>query len=120
MKLLIAEDNEFNQMVLNDILELIYPDVEIDIKDSAKDALDTIEDFDQYDLILSDIDMPHMNGFEFYTQLRENRNYTKPVIAVTALAIKGDEEKMLAHGFDAYISKPIDIDVLQSAIGKFI
>jgi CheY-like chemotaxis protein len=48
------------------------------------------------------------------------RNYKKPIIAVTALAVSGDKEKMLMHGFDDYISKPIDMNELERTLQKYI
>ncbi|NOQ30410.1 MAG: response regulator [Helicobacteraceae bacterium] len=119
MRVLIVEDNEFNQMVLTDMLELLYPQMEIEVEDGAVETLQR-SDLDSFDLVLSDIDMPTMNGYELYIELREKRAFKNPVIAVTALAIKGDKEQMLEHGFDDYISKPINIDLLKNVVDKFI
>ncbi len=103
---------------MQDMLEILFENFTIQTYESAEEVLAL--DITSYDLILSDIDMPHINGFELYTLLRQEKNYTKPIIAVTALAIRGDKEKMLMHGFDDYISKPIDIDILESTIKKYI
>ena len=118
MKILFVDDNELNRIVLNDMLEILFPDIEINTFDSPLKVLES--DIQSYDLILSDIDMPIMDGYELHNTLRENHNFKKPIIAVTALAISGDKEKMLMHGFDDYISKPIDITTLEITIQKYI
>ncbi len=105
-------------MVLEDMLEILFEDFIIETYESADEVLE--QDIQSYDLILSDIDMPRISGFELYTILRDEHNYTKPIIAVTALAVAGDKEKMLMHGFDDYISKPIDINNLEQTIQKYI
>ncbi len=116
MKILFVDDNELNRIVMEDMLEILFEDATIEVYTSAKEvlALDT----QAYDIILSDIDMPVMSGFELYTHLREDHNFTKPIIAVTALAVSGDREKMLMHGFDDYISKPINITILENIVKK--
>jgi CheY-like chemotaxis protein len=119
MKVLIVEDNEFNQIVLQDMLLIIFPSLDISVHDSAVDSL-KIGNHDSYDLILSDIDMPGMSGFEFYTTLRNDLNITIPIVAITALAVSGDKEKILMHGFDAYISKPINFDELGATLDPFM
>ncbi|MEA1919077.1 MAG: response regulator [Campylobacterota bacterium] len=118
-KVLVVEDNEFNSIVLKDMLEIIFPGIEVDVHDSALLSLE-IGGHEAYDLILSDIDMPGMSGMEFFTHLREVLNVTMPIIAVTALAVTGDKEKILMHGFEAYISKPIDFDELGKVVAPFL
>jgi CheY-like chemotaxis protein len=119
MKVLIVEDNEFNAIVLKDMMEILFPEVEVDVHDSALHSLE-IGGYEAYGLILSDIDMPGMSGFDFYTHLRNNLQQRMPVVAVTALAVSGDKEKILMHGFDAYISKPIDLTELEMTLKPFI
>lgn len=118
MKILFVDDNELNRMVMEDMLEILFENIEIETYESADEvlALDTLD----YEIILSDIDMPRISGFELYNLLRDEKHYTKPIIAVTALAINGDKEKMLMHGFNDYISKPIDMDILEETIKKYI
>lgn len=118
MKILFVDDNELNRIVMQDMLELLFEGLEVEIYESAAEVLET--DVQSYDLILSDIDMPKMSGFELYDALRKEHNYTKPIIAATALAISGDKEKILMHGFNDYISKPIDINELEELINKFL
>jgi CheY-like chemotaxis protein len=64
--------------------------------------------------------MPQMDGFMFHDALRADFNFNKPIIAVTALAVSGDRERMLMHGFDDYISKPINMNQLEETIKKYI
>ncbi len=118
LKVLFVDDNELNRMVMEDMLEILFDEFSIETYESATEVLQL--DIQSYDLILSDIDMPKINGFELYNLLRDEHNYTKPIIAVTALAVTGDKEKMLMHGFDDYISKPIDMDILEQTIKKYI
>lgn len=105
-------------MVMEDMLEILFEDFEVEMYESAQEVLKL--NTQEYDLILSDIDMPKISGFELYNRLREEHKYTKPIIAVTALAVSGDKEKMLMHGFDDYISKPIDMNELEEIIKKYI
>ncbi|MDF1875384.1 response regulator [Sulfurimonas sp. SAG-AH-194-I05] len=117
LKVLFVDDNELNRIVMQDMLEILFEDFTVEIYESAQEVLDL--NTDEYDLILSDIDMPHISGFDLYTMLREDKKYTKPIIAVTALAVSGDKERMLMHGFNDYISKPVDIDILEKTIQKY-
>ena len=73
------------------------------------------------DLILLDISLPGMDGFRVFDAIRTEETLRHiPIIAVTARAMKGDREQILAYGFDDYISKPIDPDVLKETISKWI
>jgi len=117
-KVLFVDDNELNRIVMEDMLEILFDEYEIETYESAEDvlALDT----SVYKIILSDIDMPKISGFELYDKLRNEHNYTNPIIAVTALAVSGDKEKMLMHGFNDYISKPVDINELETLLSKYL
>jgi len=73
------------------------------------------------DLILMDLDLPVMDGFKALTLIREDeRLRTIPVVAVTASAMKGDREKILSHGFDGYISKPIDAELMMRRVNEVL
>ena len=117
-KILFVDDNELNRDVLLDMLEILFDDTIVEVYEHAREvlALDTNE----YDLILSDIDMPDISGFELYTKLRDEKKYQNPIIAITALAVSGDKDKILLHGFNDYISKPIDMDELENTIAKYL
>ncbi|HSD84100.1 MAG TPA: response regulator [Anaerolineae bacterium] len=73
------------------------------------------------DLILMDINLPEIDGYEVTARLKQLPNMLGvPIIAVTANVMKGDREKTLAAGCDGYIQKPIDIDLLPSQIESFL
>jgi CheY-like chemotaxis protein len=73
------------------------------------------------DLILLDISLPVMDGFTVFDELRkDNRLQNVPVIALTARAMKGDRESLLKHGFDGYISKPVDNDNFEKMINEWL
>jgi len=108
LRLLIAEDDATIRQVLG--LMLQRSNFEIDFAESGVEAVDIWEN-GQFDLILMDVQMPGMNGFEATAVIREKERtrggYT-PIIAMTAHALKEDEERCFAAGMDSYISKPID------------
>ena len=117
-KVLIAEDESFNQLVLQDMLELFYPDLDIRIVDDGAQALEVIKE-GWPDIVLSDVDMPAMNGIELVEAVRKELKSSIPMISVTAYAITGDREKLLMHGFDSYLSKPIVMEELQDVLDPF-
>ena len=107
-RLLVAEDDSTIRQVLG--LMLQRSNFEIDFAGSGVEAVDIWEK-GQFDLILMDVQMPGMNGFEATAVIREKertRGGHTPIIAMTAHALKEDEERCLAAGMDSYISKPID------------
>jgi two-component system cell cycle response regulator DivK len=73
------------------------------------------------DLILMDINLPEMDGYEVTTRLKQTEALAHiPIIAMTANVMKGDREKTLATGCDGYIPKPIDVDLLPEQINRFL
>ena len=103
-KILVAEDNPSNQKLMTILLQKMGMDVTI--ADDGQIAIDKCQD-ESFDLILMDMQMPNVNGYEATRTLR-SRGVKTPIIAVTANAMMGDEEKCLEAGCDGYISKPID------------
>lgn len=118
MHILIAEDEDFNQMVLRGMIEILYPNVTMEIVSNGVEALEKLQNT-QYDLLLSDVDMPEMNGYELVSEVKK-RGLTIPMICVTAFAISGDKEKLLMHGFERYISKPIDMDDMKAVLDSYL
>ena len=125
-KILLAEDNKVNQLVAVKLLgRLGY---RVDVADTGKKAVEALEK-KNYDLVLMDIQMPEMDGFEATHTIRkwaDSRSDMKqkksaiPIIAMTANAMKGDKEKCLDAGMDGYISKPINKNKLFETIPKII
>lgn len=118
MHILIAEDEEYNQMVLQGMIEILYPDVRIEIVSNGVEALEKLRE-KPFNLLLSDVDMPLMNGYDLVSEIK-NMDLNIPLVCVTAFAISGDKEKLLMHGFDGYISKPIDMDIMKSVLDPYL
>lgn len=118
MKILIAEDEEYNQMVVQAMVEILYPEVSMVIVDNGAQALEKLQS-EPFDLLLSDVDMPVMNGYVLVDEIKK-LGLSLPMVCVTAFAISGDREKLLLHGFNSYISKPIDMDEMKRVLDVYI
>ncbi len=114
IRILLAEDNPDNQSLIS--LYLTRTGAIVDIVENGEKAVDTIND--QYDMVLMDIHMPVMDGFDALQKIR-NKGYNIPVIAITANAMKQDREDCLSRGFDDFIPKPIDQDSLYEIVRKY-
>ena len=87
---------------------------------SAKEGIDMLHSHQGIKVVLMDIMMPDMDGYEAIARIRGNEaTATMPVIAVTAQAMVGDREKTLEAGANDYVSKPIDVDLLLKLLGKY-
>ena len=116
-KILVVEDVDFNRDLLVQLLEDDYEVIE------AVNGQEGVEfaGRERPDLILMDLSLPVMDGWEATRQLKANDNFRSiPVIALTAHAMKGDEEKALAAGCDDYLVKPLDEDELIAKIQKYL
>lgn len=118
MRILIAEDEEYNQIVVQGMIELLYPDVEMQLVSNGSEALEKLKT-EIFDLVLTDVDMPLMNGYELVTEVKA-LGLNIPMVCVTAFAISGDKEKLLMHGFERYISKPIDMDEMKAILDPYL
>ena len=117
--ILIAEDNEINQKVITTQLERLgYP---VRLVDNGVDALELVM-CGKYSLLLTDLRMPQMDGFALAAsiRLREPTGCRIPIVALTANALKEEEEHCLAAGMDAYATKPISMECLQELIEQWI
>ena len=114
-RILVLEDNPLNRDLMQQMLEDAHEvSLAVDGADGVKKAQELLPD-----LILTDLSMPGVDGFEAHKRLRaDDRTRNIPVIAVTAHAILGDRERVLAMGFDGYVSKPVDEDLLLEAIAS--
>jgi PAS domain S-box-containing protein len=115
VKVLVAEDIVLNQLLIKIILEDFG--FEVDIVSNGKIAIEYLQK-NKYDIILMDLQMPEMNGFEAITYIRAKMNSKIPVIALTADVTTVDVEKCKALGLNDYISKPIEEKLLYSKIIK--
>jgi signal transduction histidine kinase/CheY-like chemotaxis protein len=107
LRVLLAEDNAVNQMLVTHLLRKLGHEVVV-----ACDGREAMTEFERqgFDLVLMDVEMPEMNGLEAAAAIRAleaTRDGRVPILAMTAHALKGDEERCLQAGMDAYISKPI-------------
>ncbi|MDH3207038.1 MAG: response regulator, partial [Gemmatimonadota bacterium] len=119
LKLLLAEDNKVNQMLAVALLRKRGYDVSV--ADNGQQAVELVKRGD-FDLVLMDVQMPKMDGFEATGVIREweaDAGKRLPIIAVTAHAMEGDRQRCLDAGMDDYVSKPIDPDELEAAIARW-
>ena len=115
---LIVEDNELNMKLFNDLLESRGYSV-IQTR-NGMEALDLARAHHP-DLILMDIQLPEVSGLEVTKWLKEDDELAHiPVVAVTAFAMKGDEERIREGGCEAYISKPISVTSFLETVRRFI
>ena len=116
LKVLIVDDNKLNRKVARNFLESL----EINKIDECSNGLECLtkikEENQNYDIILMDIMMPVMNGEETLKELKKITNFSIPVIALTADALAGAEEKYKKEGFMEYLSKPFTKEQLQVKI----
>ena len=113
---LIAEDNEVNQIVFQQIL--LDLGVEFKIANNGQEAVELWQQFKPA-VVLMDVSMPIMNGHEATRQIRrleQSSGYRTPICAITAHALRGDKEDCIAAGMDDYISKPVRPDVMVSKV----
>lgn len=115
-KALIVDDSKLNLKVAENVLKNFL--VTTESVTSGLECLSCVNS-KKYDIIFMDIMMPNMNGVEVLRKLRENGVNT-PVIALTADAIEGQEEKYMSEGFDGYISKPINKEKLSYVLNKYL
>jgi two-component system sensor histidine kinase/response regulator len=119
-RVLLAEDNAVNQTLAVRLLE--KRGYVVSVASNGRQALSAIEK-EHFDVVLMDVQMPEMDGLDATMAIREKEKSTGehiPIIAMTAHALKGDEERCLSVGMDAYISKPIRTNELFATIERFL
>jgi signal transduction histidine kinase len=119
LSILLAEDNRVNQKIAVRLLEKRGHHTVL--ASNGKEALEALAQ-GSFDLVLMDVHMPDMDGIEATMAIREKEKTTglhQPVIAMTALAMKGDRERCLAAGMDGYLSKPIDLQQLDDVLAIY-
>ncbi len=115
-KVLVVDDSKLNLKVAENVLKNFK--VTTETVTSGLECLSCVNS-KKYDIIFMDIMMPNMNGVEVLKKLREEK-VNIPVIALTADAIEGQEEKYISEGFDGYLSKPIDKTKLKVILNKYL
>jgi CheY-like chemotaxis protein len=123
LRILVAEDNQVNQLLVTRLLEKRHH--QLTVVGNGFEVLDALErQRDRgFDLILMDVQMPEMNGFEATRIIREGQRRQGrhiPIIAMTAHAMKGDRERCVTAGMDGYVSKPIQAQELYAAIDAVV
>ncbi len=106
MRILVVDDTEINLRLMEAVLKPVGYDV---IKVALGELSVSVAAEEDLDLILMDISLPDISGSEAMVRIRQTKYGEKPIIAVTAHAMRGDKEKFEDEGFDGYISKPIEI-----------
>jgi CheY-like chemotaxis protein len=113
---LLVEDNAINQEVVHDLLEMVG--MRVAVANNGAEALQILNNA-EFDVILMDVQMPIMNGFETAAAIRKDKRFAAvPIIALTANALDGDRDRCLAGGMDDYIAKPIDPKRMFSTLAR--
>jgi signal transduction histidine kinase/DNA-binding response OmpR family regulator len=119
-RVLLVEDNKVNQALATRLLE--KRGYNVSVAGDGRQALAALEK-DDFDVVLMDVQMPEMDGFEATAAIRERERLTGthiPIVAMTAHALKGDQDRCLSAGMDAYVSKPIRTIELFATIEKML
>ena len=119
LRILVAEDNPVNRLLATKLLAKLGHDVAA--VENGRKAIEMLNK-EHFDLIFMDVQMPIMDGLEAANEIKNDHSgkfYSRiPIIAMTAHAMKGDQERFLEAGMDDYISKPIDKNELAAVIGR--
>jgi CheY-like chemotaxis protein len=120
MDVVVAEDNEVNQLVFSQILNGL--DLNFRIAHNGRRAVDLVREC-RPSIVLMDVSMPEMNGLEATMAIREaeqGSGQRVPIIGVTAHALKGDRERCLEAGMDDYLTKPVSPDKIGAVIANWM
>lgn len=113
---LLVEDNELNQELANELLS--QAGLKVTIANNGKEGVIKAEE-NSFDLILMDLQMPVMDGFEATKLIRQSNNLI-PIIAMTANAMQSDKERVLSHGMNDHIAKPINVKQMYSTLAQWL
>lgn len=116
-KILVAEDDPASQELMKDIITGMGVSVEI-----AQDGAEAVEKFKQssFDLVFLDINMPKKSGTEAIQEIRSIDSKKTPIFALTASVIEDEKKKIMGHGFDGFIAKPIQVKALREKITQIL
>jgi PAS domain S-box-containing protein len=115
--ILLVEDNKVNQFLANALLTSWK--AKVDISEDGQDAIDRLKE-KEYDLVLMDLQMPVMDGFEATEYIRAVLKSNVPIIGLSANALNGERERSMERGMDDYVSKPFQPEMLYEKIHGFI
>ncbi|MBN8729572.1 MAG: response regulator [Acidobacteria bacterium] len=120
LRVLVAEDNAINQVLAKRMLE--RRGHMVDVAGNGRAAVEAVTR-ERYDLVLMDVQMPEMDGFEATREIRRleaaaNGGKRLPIVAMTANAMEGDREQCLAQGMDAYLPKPVMVEALVAMLAE--
>ena len=117
LHILVAEDYEVNQMFIGMLLDK-YDNITYAFANNGEEVISMLKSND-YDIILMDINMPIMNGYDATVVIREELKLDIPIIALTANALEGDREKFINVGMDDYLAKPLNISNIDTLLKKY-
>ncbi|HUM47535.1 MAG TPA: ATP-binding protein, partial [Chitinophagales bacterium] len=121
-RVLVAEDNKFNQLVVVDSLQSFIPSVVITVVENGKLVIEKLQEA-MFDILLLDLQMPEMDGYETVEYVRKKLAAPQkdiPIVALTANATQTEKDKCLKSGMNGYLSKPFRIDDLMEQMRKVI
>lgn len=116
-KILVADDNEMNRLVASSILEQ-YQSIIIEAE-NGQEAVDKMRN-EYFDIVLMDVQMPVMDGIEATKEIRRTISENVPIIALTAMALKGDDVRLIKEGMSDHLSKPFDEAQLLNIISRWL
>jgi CheY-like chemotaxis protein len=121
VRILLAEDERINALVTRKMIGQLYEHAEVQ---TVRDGEEAVVEFapDRFDLILMDVQMPKLNGYEATKRIRgqEPSDSHVPILALTAGVVQGERERCMEAGMDDYVSKPVDLERLSGALGKWL
>ncbi len=117
-RILVVEDNEMNQKTISNLL--VKQGITVDVAADGKIAIDLIEKNSNYDLVIMDLQMPHMDGFEATQYIRKKLHSDVPIIAITACTYPEEQVQCFKTGMNQYLTKPFAPEALNGLLYYFL